>query len=442
MTSLPDAGELLQQLERDHRADRHLYRGQLRRHAPHRWKAQGEEREVEALYPADYRFHYEHRDLSPESSEAILGKVTAARAYGRTVRDQFVLFLIGRLASMGQAADWFVPAFRELQAAVAEHRPPHDTAFYRVAWSLAQHYLVATALTDLTVSPRVAGWFATNPWDAAAPGPAAGERGVIYRVDRVPLQDILLRGTALMRAWQEREGHVAAPELFLVDIRDIPPELARRPAAQQGASLYGFDQSHVLAAAVEGGAVEAFEFSHRPDVRAGPAREDVIPPDDPFLRHLELFQMAREALRPKSASPSAEATGRPDLLERANTVLRLGLRSARESRRVQLTDRYAATVFDQIDRLGDIRFQHLLIVEDKKDGTVVCAVSAEPMAVPDALRSVPQAALEKVGFGGDALGFWTSAGRRTLDVGTWSSADAFTERALEAARQAIRGEAS
>ncbi|HEX9786224.1 MAG TPA: hypothetical protein VGA56_26290 [Opitutaceae bacterium] len=55
--SLPDILELLQWLKSEHEEDGHLYRGQMRRDAPHRWTVKKEQREVEALYPADYRFN-------------------------------------------------------------------------------------------------------------------------------------------------------------------------------------------------------------------------------------------------------------------------------------------------------------------------------------------------------------------------------------------------
>jgi len=97
----PDILELLQQLQTTHEEDRHLYRGQMKRYEPHRWSVQQELREVEALYPADYRFHYQIEDFSRESLDRIVQRVSAARAFGRTVRDQFGLFLFVTLVAEG-----------------------------------------------------------------------------------------------------------------------------------------------------------------------------------------------------------------------------------------------------------------------------------------------------------------------------------------------------
>ena len=73
--------DLLQQLEAEHDSGRHLYRGQVRRHPPHRWTADDGEHEVEALYPSDFRFHYAERSFPPEQIPEIAKRVSAARAY-------------------------------------------------------------------------------------------------------------------------------------------------------------------------------------------------------------------------------------------------------------------------------------------------------------------------------------------------------------------------
>ena len=89
----PTIVELIQMLTSEHKDDLYLYRGQMERYKPHKWKTEQEERSVEALYPADYRFHYKHNDFSPKNLEHISRQVIAARAYGRTIRDQFNAFL-------------------------------------------------------------------------------------------------------------------------------------------------------------------------------------------------------------------------------------------------------------------------------------------------------------------------------------------------------------
>ena len=434
----PDIIELLQQLQAEHEEDRSLYRGQLKRYNPHRWTVEQELREVEALYPADYRFHYQHKDFSRENLDRNVQRVSAARAFGRTVRDQFGLFLFVTLVTEGEqgARAWALERFPELVAAVKAGKPPQESHFFRMAWSLAQHYVIATALTDLTFSPRIAAWFATEPWDPEGERPPAGERGVIYRIDRSKLEPILARATELSRVMSEAEGAAQAPEFFLVDIRDMPTSFARRPAAQHGASLYGFDQAHIIAAAFKGGAIEAFEFEHRLGLEIGIGREDVVPTEDPFLPKLERFQAFREAVSAKASYSTPEQKEAPSLLERANSVLNMGLVSARETERVRLTDRTFASVFDQVKRRGEIEFRYLMLVEDEALKAVLCAITAEPMNLVPGLSLT---ALKSIGLGGQALRLWKPGGSVTVEVGNWETVGEFIESASAAARKATAG---
>jgi len=311
-----------------------LYRGQIRRFPPHKWTVNGEERQVEALYPADYRFHYATVDFSPESFEQNVRRVSAARAYGRSVRDQFAVFLGVALLDEGRHGAWATAIDRlpELGRVADGQQSLLDTYFSRMAWSLAQHYLIATALTDLTFSPRVAAWFATEPWDPAAPRPTEGERGVLYRIHKAKLESILARATELSRAMALAEGGAPAPAFFLVDIREIPAKFAKRPSAQQGASVYGFDQAHVIAAAFLGGAIDAFEFTHRSDVRLDVSREDVVPSEDPFLEKVARFHAFRGALATRAEGPAAAEGAEAGALDRANTVFNMGLIGARSEK--------------------------------------------------------------------------------------------------------------
>lgn len=398
----PDILELIHDLQTAHEEDRHLYRGQLKRYEPHRWTAQQELREVEALYPLDFRFHYQEKDFSRENLDRIVQRVSAARAFGRTVRNQFAVFIYLTLEAEGEPGAWAREReqFPELYAAVKAGKPPQDSHFFRMAWSLAQHYGKATALTDLTFSLRIAAWFATEPWDPGGKRPAAGERGVIYRIHRPKLEAILARATELSRAMSEAEGVAQAPEFFLVDIRDVPTSFARRPAAQHGASLYGFDHAHIIAAAFKGGAIEAFEFEHRPGLDIGVGREDVVPTEDPFLPKLERFQAFRDVFSPKPVGSELKQSGAPSLLDRASTVFNMGLVSAREVERVRLTDRTIASVFDQVEHLGEIEFRYLMLVEDEALESVLCAITAEPMKLAQGL---PPAVLSSIGLGAQAL---------------------------------------
>jgi len=305
-----------------------------------------------------------------------------------------------------------------------------------MAWSLAQHYVIATALTDLTFSPRIAAWFATEPWDPGGKRPAPGERGVIYRIHRSKLESILARATELSRAMSEAEGAARAPEFFLVDIRDVPTSFARRPAAQHGASLYGFDQAHIIAAAFKGGAIEAFEFEHRPGLDIEVGREDVVPTEDAFLPKLERFQAFRDMLSPKPVGSALKQNGAPSLLDRASAVFNMGIISAREVKRVRLTDRTIASVFDQIKRRGEIDFRYLMVVEDEALKAVLVAFTAEPMnLVPGPSPTV----LSSFGLGGQALRLWKPGGSETVEVGNWETVGKFIGSASALAREATSG---
>lgn len=431
----PDIVDLLAQLEDEHEEGRHLYRGQLARYPPHRWTAHGEEREVEALYPADYRFHYQHKDFSARNSERILQRVTAARAYGRTLREQFITFLVLLMNGENEAGwDWARNRFPELVEAVENRTAPQDTQFFRAAWSLAQHYLVATALTDLTYSTRVAAWFATEPWESGGPRPEDGALGVIYRIDGPFLTEILERATALSHAMSTAEGSAPAPEFFLVDIRDVPEALAKRPSAQQGASVYGFDQAHVIGAAMKGGAIQAFEFEHRSGAEIGIDREDVVPSQDPFLEPLARFRAARMVMRPDARVPAEGEASAADALERANSALELGLTGARQVKQIALKEDCVGWVFDEVERIGEIRFRYLMIVEDQVLRSALCAISAEPMKLAPGL---PPQALAAFGFGPLALRLWGPGRSMTVDYGDWDAVDAFVERASKVAGDVI-----
>jgi hypothetical protein len=303
-----------------------------------------------------------------------------------------------------------------------------------MAWSLAQHYLIATALTDLTFSPRVAAWFATEPWDPDAPRPMDGERGVLYRIHKAKLESILARATELSSAMALAEGSPPAPAFFLVDIREIPAKFAKRPSAQQGASVYGFDQAHVIAAAFLGGAIDAFEFTHRSNVRLDVSREDVVPSEDPFLEKVARFHAFRGALATRAGELAAAEGAEPSALDRANTVFNMGLISAHEVKKVRLSERMVATAFDRVQKSGEIEFRYLMLVEDEQLKSVLCGVSAEPIKLAPGLT--PEI-MDAMGLGGfQALRLWLPDGSRPSGHGAWKTVDEFVESAAAVARRA------
>ena len=53
-----NTGELLSFLEEEDQTDLHLYRGLQKRYDVHKWKLGSEIREIEAVYPGDFRFFY------------------------------------------------------------------------------------------------------------------------------------------------------------------------------------------------------------------------------------------------------------------------------------------------------------------------------------------------------------------------------------------------
>ena len=434
-TKLPDILELLEKLESEHQENEHLYRGQMIRYEPHRWEVDGDARETEALYPADYRFHYRQKDFSKENSEKNIRKISAARAYGRTVRDQFGLFLFVTIseAKNKEMWEWALRYFPELGDVANGNKSLLDSHFMRMAWSLAQHYFIATALTDLTFSTRVAAWFATEPWEADGKYPAPGKKGVIYRVHRSRIETILERATGISRALSIAYGAPLTPELFLVDIRDIPGGFARRPSAQQGASLYGLDQSHVIAAAMEDGAIEALEFRHRRGCDIGIGREDVVPAEDPFLAELEKFKTFQSVIRPESEGSDPEPGNNPSLLERANLAFKMRVVSAREVKKIRLSDHSQGIVYDEIKRRGDIEFRYMMLVEDTKLHTVVCAVTAERIKP---FGDLPPEALDSYGIG-QQIRLWKADGSVPLKYGKWDNVDEFIESASEAVRDVI-----
>lgn len=434
--SLPTISQLLLELEAQHEPARHLYRGQVRRYEPHRWQDGKGQHELEALYPSDFRFHYKHQDIRPGSAHAVLDRIIAARAYNREVRDQFVVFLAGQVARLDDWSDWGELS-RKISAAKGdgERTLPQERGFYRAAWSIAQHYLIDTALTDVTFDLRVAAWFATNPWDAKSPIPVAGTRGVIYRIDREKLESVFAFSSLMAEAQALIHEDTPPPEMFIVDIREIPASFARRPSAQRGASVYGFDQPFVVRLALSRGAVQIFEFEHRAGIDVGVTREDVVPSTDPFLQRLDQFEEIRTLLR-QGPSSGPEASAKGSLLDRASTAMKLWVRSARQVRTHRLTDGLVATVFDQIERPTTTRFSYLMVVEHESTKALVCAISAEPLLPSPALHSESEAKVVR-SLGLSMLRLWRVDGSVPLDMADSASVDEFEARALQVVQAAF-----
>jgi tetratricopeptide (TPR) repeat protein len=446
-----DAIALLRQLEATHEPGIHLYRGQTRRFT-HDWIDDAGPVRLESLYPSDYRFitRYDGRERIPPHD------ITAARSHGRTIRDQFAAAVTMRALSGDPAFAWLqghVTGYAEHAARVFDasdrgrrvlelaRETDQDlsavsTPLARILWSLAQHYLIATALTDVTFAPRVAAWFATHPWDASHPVPSEGA-GVIYRFRRPELEAVLERRTRAMRDWARGQGLLPAPALFCVDIREIPVSFASRPGGQEGGSIYGFDQPKVLRDVFESGCAEIFEFRHGPAAASlGSLRERIMPADDPFLPRGDAIRAALAVLKPRLASrepanaPGGAETGAADYLQHVVTTARLAILGARFTGRVPLEDGHAGYHFVDIETLPGAShgYAHLLVIVNDKTRGVSGYVSAEPMGPAGTARPLqPYVMAQWIG------------GRRavvdlTADVGT---AEGFLDRAIPVANRAL-----
>lgn len=429
-----DIGDLIGFLERERGGDTYLYRGQLVRWPRHRWKWKAEQSpyEIEALYPGDFRFFYKES----EPTESTARMVASARAYGRKIRSLFSTFLLPHLLKIGGHDRWAADMLSSAGMVVSGKTPVRESDFFRTAWSLAQHYFLATALTDLTFSPQVAAWFATNPWDAKAPGPRAGSQGIIYCFNRSGIEEVL-RTTRIVHEKLVDPGE-HAEQFFLADIRGIPPTFARRPTAQAGASVFGFDQPVALHLLFASGAAEIFTFTHQAHEHVGLGRADVIPEDDPFLSIMESVAHVLQALRPTAAD---ERTINPDdiaadeALDRVGKVMGLPLTRAHLHRRIEVTDRFVGLLFHQVESRGEIRYKYLLTVFDKSNRAIGCALAVEPMQLPEGLADI-LAQVPKLG-GTELLGLWSGSGRGAVDTGSWPTIADFEAHALPIARQVL-----
>jgi hypothetical protein len=295
-----DLGEALERLRAERAPQRWLYRGQTRRRPPHQISQQGQQFELENLYPQAFRFAAEYSAVSDEFLERANKEEAKAHAHFHAF-NAFILskYEAGRRDQSARFA-WLDPYAEKLKQLYEGAGPsffsgfhdagigPNNPEFITLSWSLAQHYGVVTSLLDLTWDPDVAAWFATNPWDAPAAPPVFSGHGILYRFD---VQN-LIGGILFYNEWlksQDRSSPYEAPEdkAFAQTLTGIPGEFALRPARQQAAVVSGFHALHFHSLFRIGGKLEAFLFPHLPDqLDRWPlkhAREYLQPADDPFL---------------------------------------------------------------------------------------------------------------------------------------------------------------
>jgi hypothetical protein len=294
--SFSDVGELLEVLRREHEYGRFAYRGQMAR--PDRFA--GKEA-IERLLPGDFRFFW--RDPGHQQTGV---EITCTREDGRDRRDRFFQFLRTRATAGDPQLAWLAAGFSAFEAKLLKLDYLLEVALYahsifdepvfRVCWSLAQHYGIETSILDLTRSPAVAAWFATNPWLPDRPPPNDGT-GVIYRFDVDAISYLLGRLNEQRRAEAVAKLEIPPTRMFVVDISSIPKSLACRPRSQRGLSLYGFDQIEAIQMAEFGNALEVFTFPHQKPFSTPLAnRETLVPVSDPFVTVVEQFLTSDQAL--------------------------------------------------------------------------------------------------------------------------------------------------
>ncbi len=295
-----DLGEALERLRAGHAPQRWLYRGQTRRRPIHRISEQGQEFELENLYPQAFRFAAEY----PAVSEEFLERANKEEAKADAHFHAFNAFILSKYEAGRHAQSkrfsWLDPYAEKLKQLYEGAGPsffggfheagigPNNPEFVTLSWSLAQHYGVVTSLLDLTWDPEVAAWFATNPWDAPQTPPVFTAQGILYRFD----VHSLTSGILFYNRWlesQDRSSPYEAPEnkAFAQTLTGIPGEFALRPVRQQAVVVSGFHALHFHALFHIGGKVDAFIFPHLPEQlnRWPPkhTREYLQPSDDPFL---------------------------------------------------------------------------------------------------------------------------------------------------------------
>ena len=303
-------------LERDANAGPYIYRGQINRY---RARAGRSGMTFEALFPSDYRPAVRNGRLPSD-----LAAFSQARDIGRDRRDRFMEFLEAEADAGAAGLDWLgemmrtesmryamcyaeallLPGYSDdfqqwdfaTRIAVIELNRKYQLGLAsrktRALWSLAQHYGLATALSDWTHSIDVALWFSTNPWSIDAPAPTNG--GYVYRIDLPRLLAILDAYNEVAARDARQRGETPPPDFFVELLDAIPATAALRPANQAGLSVYGLDQLPVLAALFEGRdpIAEIFRFERSEEDSNALTRDHITPSEDPFLAFAERFDAA------------------------------------------------------------------------------------------------------------------------------------------------------
>jgi tetratricopeptide (TPR) repeat protein len=237
-----------------------------------------------------------------------------------------------------------------------------------------------------------------------------------------------------MIEWARARCETRPPDLFFVDIRDIPVTFASRPAGQEGGSVYGFDQPEVLKAIVEKGCLDVFEFRHGGcSDQLKLLRQVTVPEEDPFIEFAEgISTTIHDATRADLTVTShdgvlvdADATTRLSALK---LDAGLAIDKARLYGRVPLGDEYKGYLFIDIESSGHHGYTALLAVVNEKTDGILGYVSLEPLQHPiDELPGVFY-----------IIATWFNRTRIVVDIAAGSAElPKFLDRAISIAKQAI-----
>jgi hypothetical protein len=310
---------LVEFLDTDHAEGRYIYRGQLGRRSAYRTMDRAEnEFAYENVFPADFRFITKY--VGVDKSQ-LANELSTVRKRSRERCFQFIRHVANHCSGNSTEGialrQWLMEAFPgqllsiQLLPHLIERGIPDVAVFgdgftaaglWKLLWALAQHYELATALLDVTFSPQVAAWFATQDWSGERPSPQTG-RGVIYRFDLPALRGLLTFFSFIEAAQAEKKGMPGSPRMppFIQDLRAIPASCASRPLGQQGASIYGLDSVWLLECISASGVLEVFEFDHTGSADIGISRDTIRPADDPFLAIAQTFQSVVDKAEAKTA---------------------------------------------------------------------------------------------------------------------------------------------
>lgn len=167
--------------------------------------------------------------------------------------------------------------------------------------ALSQHYEYQSTMVDVTKNVDVAAWFASHKWLQDEPIRSKDGVGVIYRFDRVKLNECLAKELLAQTAAAQRIRDVSL--LGFADISGLDGSFAPRAFLQEGGSLFGFENSIATLMVFAYEAVEVFVFQHENtegDETSVSRWDDLCPQSDP------LRQIFDTVNKPPSQPISAE----------------------------------------------------------------------------------------------------------------------------------------